>query len=132
MRVVSRGPERNDDMSDEQIRRIIQDSYDDSKEETLRAMARDFYSRRMLSTAILVYVWVIIFIALAVYSAMQFFKADQTQGQIMYAALFILGAHGVGLMKILASEMIHRHGISRNLKRLELRLAELSEMLKSK
>lgn len=119
-------------MSNEQIREIIQDSYDDSKEETLRAMARDFYSRRMRSTAILVYGWAIIFIALAVYSAMQFFKADQTQGQIMYAALFILGAHGVGLMKILAWEMMNRHSIRRDLKRLELRVAELSETLKSK
>lgn len=119
-------------MSNEQIRKIIEDSYDDSKEETLRAMARDFYSRSMRSTAILVYAWVIIFIALAVYSAMRFFKADQTQAQIMYAALFILGAHGVGLMKICAWEMMNRHSIRRDLKRLELRVAELTEMLKSK
>ena len=36
----------------------------------------DFYSRRLLPTAILVWVCAIIFIALAAYSAMQFFKAD--------------------------------------------------------
>jgi multisubunit Na+/H+ antiporter MnhG subunit len=119
-------------MSNEQIRKIIEESYDGSKEETLRAMARDFYSRRMLPTAILVWGWAILFIALAVYSAMQFFKADQTQGQIMYAALFILGAHGVGLMKILAGQMLHQHSIRRDLKRMELRVAQLSEMLKSK
>ena len=79
-------------MSQEQIRKIVEDSYDDSKEETLRAMARDFYSRRLLSTAILVWGWAIVFIALAAYSALQFFKADQTKEQIMFAALFILGA----------------------------------------
>ncbi len=119
-------------MSQEQIRRIIEDSYDDSKEETLRAMARDFYSRKLLSTAILVYGWVIIFIALAVYSATRFFKADQTQGQIMYAALFVIGVHGVGLVKIFAWEMLHRSGIRRDLKRIELRVVELSEILKNK
>ena len=119
-------------MSQEQIRKIIEDSYDDSKEETLRAMARDFYSRRMRSIVILVYAWAIPFIALAVYSAMQFFKADRTQAQIMYAALFIVGWHGVGLMKVAAWEMWNRHSIRRDLKRLELRVAELSEMLKSK
>ena len=119
-------------MSNEQIRRIIEDSYDDSKEETLRAMARHFYSRSMRSIVIMVWAWAIPFIALAVYSAMQFFKADQTQAQIMYAALFILGAHGVGLMKICAWEMWNRHSIRRDLKRLELRFAELSETLKSK
>ncbi len=119
-------------MSDEPIKRIIDDSYDDSKEETLRAMAREFYSRRMRSTAILVWGWSMVFIALAVYGAMQFLKADQTQGQILYAALFILGAHGVGLMKILAGQMLHQHSIRRDLKRVELRVAELSEMLKSR
>jgi Family of unknown function (DUF6768) len=119
-------------MTNEQIRKIIEDSYDESKEETLRAMAGDFYGRRMRPTAILVYVWALIFVALAVYSAMQFFRADQTQGQIMYAALFIIGAHGVGLMKIFAWEMILRHSIRRDLKQLELRLAEWSKMLKSK
>lgn len=119
-------------MSNEQIRKIIEDSYDDSKEETLRAIGRDFYSRSFRSAAIFAWAWSIAFIALAVYSAMQFFKADQTQGQIMYAALFILGAHGVGLMKILTWGMLHQHSIRRDLKRLELRVAELSEMLKSK
>ncbi len=50
----------------------------------------------------------------------------------MYAALFILGAHGVGLMKIFAWEMVHRHSIRRDLKRLELSVAELGEMLRTK
>ena len=50
----------------------------------------------------------------------------------MYAALFIIGAHGVGLMKILAWGMLHQQSIRRDLKRLELRVAELSETLKSK
>lgn len=120
-------------MSNEQIRKIIEDSYDDSKEETLRTMVRDFYSRRMRSTAIFVWGYAILFIALAVYSAIQFFKADQTQGQIMYAALFVLGANGVVLMKILAWLMIYQRSmIRRHLKQVELRVAELSEMLKSK
>lgn len=119
-------------MNDEQIKRITEGTYDDSKEETLRSMASDFYSRRLLSTAILVWAWAIIFMALAVYSALQFFKTDQTKWQIMYAALFILGAHGVGLMKIFGWEMVHRHSIKRDIKRLELRVAELSETLRGK
>ena len=119
-------------MSEEKIRRIIEDSYDESKEETLRGMTRDFYSRKMRSTAILVYGWVAVFAALAVYSATQFFKATQTQGQIMFAALFILGAHGIGLWKILAWGMLHQHSVKRDVKRLELRIAEMTEMLKTK
>jgi hypothetical protein len=119
-------------MSNEQIRKIIEDSYDDSKEETLRAIGRAFYSRSFRSAAIFSWAWSIAFIALAVYGAMRFFRAEQTQGQIMYAALFILGSHGVGLMKILTWGMLHQHGIKRDLKRLELTLAELSQTLKSR
>jgi hypothetical protein len=119
-------------MSEEQIRRIIEDSYDESKEDILRGMFRDFYSRRMRSIAIMAWGWGAAFAALAVYSATEFFAATQTQGQIMFAALFILGAHFVGLMKIFAWGMIHRSSIRRDLKRLELRVVELSEMLKQK
>ncbi len=119
-------------LRNEQIKKIIEDSYDDSKEETLRAIGRDFYSRRFRSAAILTWSWSILFIALATYSAIQFFKADQTQAQIMYAALFVLGAHGVGLMKILAWALLFRLVIRRELKRLEMSVAELSQVLKSR
>jgi len=119
-------------MSDDQIKRIIEDDYDDSKEETLRTIARDFYSRKFRSAAILTWIWSLLFIALAAYSAMQFFEAGQTREQIMYAALFILGAHGVGLMKILAWQMLFRYGMRRDLKRFELSMAELGEMLRSR
>ena len=93
-------------MSNEQIRKIIEDSYDDSKEETLRAIGRDFYSRSFRSAAIFAWAWSIAFIALAVYSAMQFFKADQTRGQIMYAAMF-----STKLDKLWAKQM-HINGIA--------------------
>ncbi len=60
-------------MDQEQIKRIIEDTYDVSKEDTILSMAKDFYSRKMLSTAILVWAFGIIFFAGAVYSAIQFF-----------------------------------------------------------
>ena len=119
-------------MSNEQLKRIIEDSYDESGEDTLRSMAHDFYSRPLLSTAILVWGFAILFLALAAFSVIQFFKTDQTRWQIAYAALFICGAHGVGLIKIFAWQMVHRHSIKREIKRLELRVAELSETLKTK
>ena len=119
-------------MSDEIIKKIIEDNYDESKEEGLRSIVRDFYSRRMLSTAIVVWGLGLLFFTVAVYSAIQFFKVDQIKGQIMYAVLFICGTHGIGLMKIFSWEMIHRHSIKREIKKLELRIVELNEALKSK
>jgi len=77
----------------------------------------------MLSTVILVWVVGMLFVGLAVLSAIEFFKADQTRWHIAYATLFLCGVHGIGLTKIFAWDMVHRHGIAREVKRLELRLA---------
>jgi len=119
-------------MNDEQIKKVIEDTYDVSREDTILSMAKDFYSRKMWSTAILVWVWAIIFFAGAAYSAVRFFETDQTKLQIMYSAVFILCGFGIGFMKVFAWEMLHRHSIKREIKRLELRIAELNETVKSK
>ncbi len=111
------------------IRKILDDTYDDSREDSIRAMIGDFYSRRMLSVAVLVWVWAVVFFAGAGYSAMKFFKTDQTQEQIMYAALFICLVQFVGLMKVFAWQMMARNSIKREVKRLEIRIAELAKSL---
>ncbi len=118
-------------MNDEQIRKIIDgpQDYDDSKEDSLCSMLSDFYSRKMLSTAILVWFWGIIFVAGAVYSAVKFFDAEQTRDQIMYAAVFVCLVQFLGLMKVFAWQMIARNSVKREVKRLELRIAELSASL---
>lgn len=116
-------------MNDEQIKKII-DDYDEPREETLRSMARDFYSRKMLSVVILVWIFAIVFIAAGTYVATEFFKTDDIQYQIMYAAIFLSCFYGLGLMKIFAWLMIHRNSIKREIKRLELRIAELNEAVK--
>jgi uncharacterized membrane protein YbjE (DUF340 family) len=119
-------------MNNEQIKKIVEDTYDESREDTVWSMVGDFYSRKMLSTVILVWVWAIIFLAGATYCAVQFFRTDQTRSQIMYAAIFICCVHGIGLIKIFAWEMMHRHGIKREIKRLEIRTAELASSLAEK
>jgi hypothetical protein len=119
-------------MSNEQIRKIIEDSYDESKEEGLRSIVRDFYSRRLWTSVVAVWGMGILYGTLAVYSALHFFRTDQTRGQIMYATLFLVGVLGIDLMKTFAWQMAHRHNLKRDIKRLELRVAELGESLKGK
>ena len=89
----------------------------------------DFFNRRMLSNAIFILVWSLIYVAVAVYGGVMFFRVDQTKSQIMYAAIFIVGCQFVALIKIFAWQMIHRNGIKREIKRLELRIAELTGSL---
>jgi len=119
-------------MNDKEIKKIIEDTYDESREDTILSMAKDFYSRKMLSIVIIVWIWVIIFLAGAVYTGIQFFKADQTKPQIMYAAVFVCFVHGIGLMKIFAWEMANKHSLKREIKRLELSISELAEIISKK
>jgi hypothetical protein len=119
-------------MNEEQIRKIIEDTYDESREDTYISMARDFYSRKMWSTAVLVWLWGIGFFAGAAYCAFKFFGAGQTKSQIMYAAIVVCCVQGISVMKNFAFQMVHRHSIKREIKRLELRIAELNETVKNK
>lgn len=119
-------------MNDDLVKKIVEDTYDDWKEDTPLSVVSDFYSRKMLSTAILVWAWALIFFAGAAYSAVQFFRNVETRSQIMYAAIFICCVDGIIFMKIYACEMVHRHNIKREIKRLELRIAELNETVKNR
>jgi hypothetical protein len=49
----------------------------------------------------------------------------------MHVTILILGAASVPFLKVFASLMIHRNGILREIKRLELRVAELPASLTS-
>jgi len=119
-------------MNEEEIKKVISEEYDQARENTLMSMARDFYNKKMRSIVILVWTFALIFVAVAVYCGIQFFKTDQVKSLIMYATIFIVCAHWVDLMKIFAWQMIHRNSIKREIKRLELRLAELNETVKNK
>ena len=121
-------------MNDEQIRRILDGppQYDDDRGESYLSMVKDFYSRRMRSIAILVWSFAIVFFAGATYSGIQFLRTDQTKTQIMYAAFFILFVEGVALMKIFAWQMLAKNAVTREIKRLELRVAELAQTLAEK
>jgi uncharacterized membrane protein YbjE (DUF340 family) len=92
-------------------------------------MIGDFYSRKMLSVAVLVWIWAVIFFVGAGYSAVRFFQSEQTREQILYAAIFICLVQFIGLMKVFAWQMIARNSIKREIKRLEIRLAELAKSL---
>lgn len=111
------------------IRKILDDTYDDSREDSIRTMIGDFYSRKMLSVAMLVWFWAVVFFVGAGYSAMKFFETDETQLQIMYAAVFICLVQFVGLMKVFAWQMLARNNIKRDIKRLEIRIGELAKAL---
>lgn len=121
-------------MDREELKRIIDDTggYDAAREDTIGSMLSEFYSRKMLSIAILVWVWAIVFCAGASVCAYLFFNADQTRDQIMYAALFVCLVLFIAFMKAFAWLMLARNSIKREIKRLELRIADLAQTLAGK
>lgn len=111
------------------IRKMLDDPYDDSREESIRSIIGEFYSRRMLSTAVFVWVVAVIVMVGVIFSAVRFFAADETKTQILYAALFLAFIHIIALIKIFAWQMIHRNRTAREIKRLEIRIVELAKLL---
>jgi len=130
-------------MNDEQIKKVLDDDYDSSREDTLRSMLGDFYNKRMLSIVVIVWVFGIAFMAGAIYSGVAFmagaiysgvafFKSDQAKSQIMYAAIFICCLQYVSMIKVFAWQIIHKNSLKREIKRLELRIAELGQTIKQR
>lgn len=117
-------------MNEEEIKKIIENTYDDSKEDSYRSMVRDMFSKNMRWVMIAVWVWFFIFMVPIIISIIFFFMTDQTKFQIMYAAIFVCCTLSIGFLKVLAWVMVSRHSVKREIKRLELRIAELSEAIK--
>jgi hypothetical protein len=116
-------------MNDEQIKKIIDGTYDEPRADTIWSMAGDFYNRRMLSMIVFIWVWALAIMAVIIFSGIKFFAVATTKSQIMYAAIFLCGWQWIGLIKIFAWQLIHRNGIKREVKRLELRIAALTSSL---
>jgi len=102
-------------MNEEQIQKMIADTYNQDKEDTLRGMIKDFYNRKNTSSIIIVWAYAVVIVAVAVYCAVQFFNQVEVRMQIMYATLFIVMVQFMQLIKIFAWQMIHRNGIKREI-----------------
>ena len=121
-------------MDREQIKRIIDspEGYDETKAETLYGWIRDCYSRRMRCVMIGVFLWYIILMVPIVYGAIAFFRTDEVRSQILHATIFLFGNLWMGFISVFAWVIGQRPNTSREFKRLELRVAELTETISSK
>jgi uncharacterized membrane protein YoaK (UPF0700 family) len=118
-------------MDKEQIKKMIDSTleYNESKEGSFCTMARDLYNKKNLATLIWVWANSLVFLVLIVLSCIGFFQTNQTKFQIMYAAIFICCIQAIILAKIVCWQTMQRNQITREIKRLELRITELSETL---
>ena len=116
-------------MDKEQIKKIIdsQPDYDESKEDTLLSMTGQLYSKQMLPSMLVHGIYSLPFIAGAIYCGFKFFRTDQSQLQLMLVGIFICCVQFAIFSKVKYWQMLHKNNISREIKRLELRIAELNE-----
>ncbi len=119
-------------MNDEDIKKIINDTYDVSKEDAYLSMTRLCFNKKLRWTAVIVVVHFLFFAALSVVFAYLFWQSNQSKFQIMYAALFICSFLIAYLIKVFAWVMSSKHMVEREIKRLELRIVELAETVKGK
>jgi len=120
-------------MDKEQLKRIIDTppEYDESKGDTLLSMLGQLYSRNMAESFIVHGVYSLPFIAGAVFCGIKFFRTEQIQFQIMYAVIFVCCIQFVIFSKNKYWQMLHKNNISREIKKLEIRIAELNEAVKN-
>jgi hypothetical protein len=116
-------------MNTSDIRKILDQTYDDSREGSIRSMVSDFYSRRMLWTAAFIWAVGLVFFLGAIFTGVRLLGADQTRDQILYATGFLTFVNLLGLMKTFAWQMLYRNSLAREIKRLEIHVAELAKAL---
>ena len=121
-------------MDKEQIKKIIDSppEYDESKEVTMRSWLGDLYSKKMRLVVLNVFVSYFFCLVPLIFSAIKFFRTDHVKYQIMYAAIVVCCSHWLGFSSVYAWVIMQRPSISRKIKRLELRIAELNETVKNK
>jgi hypothetical protein len=117
-------------MNDKQTQAMIDEIYDTSKEDTLLSMVGELYSSRMLPSLVAHGAYSLPFIAAAVYCAIKFFDTQQIQFQLMYAAIFICCVHVVFLRIVIFWQMLQKNSTSREVKRLEVRIVELTRLFR--
>ena len=121
-------------MDQEQIKKIVDspEEYADSKEDSLLSVLRQLYGREMHSSMLVHGGYILFFLGLAVFCGLEFFRTEQIQFQIMYATIFISSMQFVTHRKTVYWQVLHRNSVKREIKRLELRIAQLSETVGSK
>ena len=100
---------------------------EDTKEDSIWSMARDFYNMKNLLFIIIVWAMGIIIIAGAIWSAIEFFKTEDIRLMVMYAVIFICFITWMNTIKLFSWMMIHRNGLKREIRRLGDRINELTK-----
>ncbi len=107
---------------------------DPQQDMTLREMMASTFRGRQRWMSILVWIYVLVFTGVWVFSAVMFFRSDAAniKDVIMWATVFAMSGAIVMVMKMWYWMAMNRNAVQREVKRLELRIADLADKLETK
>jgi hypothetical protein len=118
--------------SDDDIRKVLRDTEPSDLDEIDRGlevrewMVHGFRGKMRWATLVL-WLYAVAGGVLAAVAAWQFWNADQVWDMVLYATLFLVGVGLVAFMKLWYWQILNRNNVLREIKRLELRIAELAD-----
>ncbi len=105
---------------------------DPDREPPMRSQIAETFRGRFRWLAWLAVFYRIVFLMIAVIAAIQFFRVDGTRELIAYATLFLISIMATAFIKLWYWMLLIKNSMIREIKRLELQVAKLSEGLNSK
>lgn len=96
---------------------------------TLQEVMIDAYRGRHRWLNVIAFAWTFVALGMAIFAAYQFFQAETTQAMIAWATAFLWFSLWIAMLKIWFWMEMQRLPIAREIKRLELRIAELQQRL---
>lgn len=113
------------------LRRNLDESGDASSIDSIREMVRESFRGRSRTMVLLTWGKMLMFLACSAFAAVQFFQVDDLRALVGYAVLFLVGLMGWTMMWQFHWMLLNRNSAARELKRLELQIAELVRVLSS-
>ncbi len=105
---------------------------DPDREPPLRTQIAETFRGRFRWLAWLATFYRIVILIPAVIAAIQFFRVDGTRELIAYATLFLICVVASAIIKLWYWMLLNKNSVIREIKRLELQIAELTQALGSK
>ncbi len=105
---------------------------DPDREPPMRTQIAETFRGRFRWLAWLAVFYRIVFLVFAVIAAIQFFRVDGTRELIAYATLFLICVVASAFIKLWYWMLLIKNSVIREIKRLELQIAELTQDLGSK
>jgi prolipoprotein diacylglyceryltransferase len=118
--------------TDERMKAILREAdeaagYDPDRQDSLRDVLMTGFRGRLKWAGIVSWVYIALFAVVAAVAAARYFGVSAVRDQIMYATLFALSMAIVLTAKLWYWQLVHRHTLQRELKRLEYAVTRLVE-----